>query len=565
MASGTPDNTGGGGERKAADTARAGSGTGPAAESAGESAGALRAAGRRAFGWRFVTPLFVGSALNPVNSSIIATALVPIATALHVSVGSTAVLVSALYLASAVAQPTAGKLAEEFGPRRVFLAGILLVMLGGVVGGFGQNLTMLLVARVLIGIGTSAGYPSAMVLIRGRASAAGLGSPPGGVLGGLAIAGMATAAIGPPIGGLLVGWAGWHAAFLINIPLALVALAMTVFWIPRDQGAGSGGPRRGVREIAGRIDLAGIVGFAGMMIALLVFVMALPAVNWIALVLVVVLGVPLVWWELRAGTPFFDLRGLAANGALLRTYLRSALTLLGVYTVMYGLTQWLEAGRGMSTREAGLFLVPMGVMSAVISRPLSRRNLVRGPLLAAAVSMLVASAGILFLSHSSPVVLIVVVSLLFGVVTGTTTVGNQTALYTQSPAAQIGTASGLLRTFGYLGSIASATITGTVFKHSVTDHGLHTVALVLVAAGAVVLVMTVLDRRLRPGRSTGTGTGTGMETGTGAEKQPLEPGDPGGRGSHGSRVGHGDLGGAGEAGGAGGVGGGEGAGRTPGA
>jgi MFS family permease len=141
--------------------------------------------GTNAFPWRFVTPLYMGSALNPINSSLIATALVPIAAAVHVSVGRTAVLVSALYLASAIAQPTGGKLAEEFGPRRVFLAGILTVLAGGLVGGFGQDLTTLVVARVLIGVGTSAGYPSAMLLIRRRADAAGLGAPPGSVLGGL--------------------------------------------------------------------------------------------------------------------------------------------------------------------------------------------------------------------------------------------------------------------------------------------------------------------------------------------------------------------------------------------
>src|ERR1700733_4388252 len=134
-----------------------------------------------AFGWRFVTPMFMGSALNPVNSSLIATALVPIAAAMGVSVGRTAVLVSALYLASSIAQPTAGKLAEEFGPRVVFLVGILLVLGGGLVGGFGTNLTMLVIARVLVGVGTSAGYPSAMLLIRRRSAAAGLDAPPGSV------------------------------------------------------------------------------------------------------------------------------------------------------------------------------------------------------------------------------------------------------------------------------------------------------------------------------------------------------------------------------------------------
>src|SRR5277367_4281856 len=152
--------------------------------------------GSNPFSWRFVTPMFMGSALNPVNSSLIATALVPIAAAMHVSVGRTAVLVSALYLASSIAQPTAGKLSEEFGPRRIFLGGILLVLAGGLLGGFAQNLTMLIIARVLIGVGTSAGYPSAMLLIRRRAAQAGLDAPPGSVLGGLVIAGMATPALG---------------------------------------------------------------------------------------------------------------------------------------------------------------------------------------------------------------------------------------------------------------------------------------------------------------------------------------------------------------------------------
>lgn len=410
-----------------------------------------------AFAWRFVTPLFVGASLNPVNSSIIATAIVPIARAMHVSVGGATVLVSCLYLASAIAQPTAGKLAEEFGPRRVFLIGILFVLLGGLVGGLGRNLPTLVVARVLIGVGTSAGYPSAMVLIRRRAASAGLAEPPGGVLGGLAIAGMVTAAVGPPIGGMLVGWLGWHAAFFINVPFTLVALAMTVRWIPRDPPTRVGP----AREIADRIDAAGIVGFGGAMTALLVFLMALPRPNWVALAFFVVFAVPLVWWELRAAAPFVDLRQLAANGALSRTYLRVALSLLGSYTVLYGVTQWLEAGRGLSAEQAGLFLLPMGAVSALVSRPLARRNLMRLPLFTAAVTMFVASAGILVMTAHSPVALVVAVTLVFGVAMGATVVGNQTAMYTQAPAGQIGTASGLFRTFSYLGSIASATVTAS--------------------------------------------------------------------------------------------------------
>src|SRR5271170_2747160 len=205
--------------------------------------------GSNPFSWRFVTPMLLGSALNPVNSSLIATALVPIAAAMHVSVGRTAVLVSALYLASSIAQPTAGKLSEEFVPRRVFLAGITIVLIGGVVGGVGQNLTTLITARVLIGVGTSAGYPSAMLLIRRRAESAGLDKPPGGVLGGLQIAGAATAALGLPLGGVLVGAWGWRATFFINVPVALVTLVMAVFGISPDAPARGS---RTAREVAAR-------------------------------------------------------------------------------------------------------------------------------------------------------------------------------------------------------------------------------------------------------------------------------------------------------------------------
>jgi MFS family permease len=467
------------------------------------------------FAWTFTAPLYVGSALNPINSSLIATALVPIATGLHVSVGSTSVLVSSLYLASAVAQPTAGKLAEVVGPRRVFLTGIVLVLLGGLVGGFGQGLAMLTVARVLVGIGTSAGFPSAMVLIRRRAADAGLDAPPGGVLGGVAIAGMATTAIGPPIGGLLIGAAGWRWAFLINIPVTAIAMAMAVRWVPEDPVRERG--TTGFRRVAERIDLPGVIGFAGSMTALMIFLMGLPQADWYALAAFVAVATPTVRWELRTARPFFDLRGLVANGALGRTYLRQAFTLLGVYTVMFGLTQWVEAGRGLSVEDAGLLMLPMGAVSALLSRPLARRNLVRGPLIASAVSVLVGSLGIVLLGSNSPVIMIVLVSLVFGVTGATSTVGNQTALYLAASPEEIGTASGLLRTFGYLGSIISAVIGSIVFRDGASDHGLHTIGFVLVAAGLVVLLLTVLDRSLM-GRRTDPRSTTATDTPT-KEKQ----------------------------------------------
>jgi MFS family permease len=453
-----------------------------------------------AFSWRFVTPLYMSSALNPINSSLIATALVPIARAMGVSVGATAVLISALYLASSIAQPTAGKLAEQLGPRRIFLFGILLVLVGGVVGGVGHSMATLTVARVLIGTGTSAGYPAAMVIIRRRAGWAGMSKPPGRVLGGLSIAGTVTVAIGPPIGGVLVAAFSWHSAFLVNIPVTVVALLLTTMWVPRDEPL----ERRPLREIAARVDISGIVLFGGAMSALLVFLLSLPAPNWIPLGIAVVLGVVLVLWELRAATPFIDMRLLVSNLALTRTYLRGALTLLAFYTVLYGLTQWLEAAHGLSTQEAGLVLLPMGIVAAVVSRPISARNLVRGPLVVGAASFVLATLAVTLFTSQTPVLAIVGVTLLFAITLGTTSVSNQTALYTQAPADQVGTAAGLFRTFSYLGSIASSTITGIVFRRSVTDSGLHLVAVILVGVSVAVLALTLFDRTVNNSAAKGT-------------------------------------------------------------
>ncbi len=451
-----------------------------------------------AFDARFVAPLLMGSTLNPVNSSVIATALVAIAAAVGVPVGQTSILISSLYLTSAIGQPTAGRLAEEFGPRRVFLVGIVIVLLGGVLGGIATNMPILVAARVLIGLGTSGGYPAAMLLIRRRAAAIGLEAPPGNVLSGLAIAGSVTVAIGPTLGGLLVGWFGWRAAFVVNVPVACIAFAMALCWIAKDPDVIRG---RRPREVLSHIDVLGVLGFGASMTALLVFLLGLPEPRWTALVLAVAFAAGLTFWELRAAHPFFDVRLLASNAALTRTYLRNALSLLGIYVMLYGLTQWMEAAHGLSAYAAGLVLLPMGLLSAVAARMVANYVNVRMPLILSGVLLVLGSdrlalpdqrhadhrdhrrdrrcsASCPASRQSSPI--------------------RQPRLYQSAPAEKVGTAAGLLRTFGYVGSIASATITGIAFRTRVSDAGLHEVSLTLIVVGAVVLLATVFDRHLKP-------------------------------------------------------------------
>jgi MFS family permease len=443
------------------------------------------------FSKRFVAPLYMGSTLNAINTSLLATALVPIATFMKIPVSQTTILVTVLYLASSIAQPTAGKLAEAFGPRKIFLVGILIVLLGGLIGGFGENLFMLIVSRVLIGLGTSTAYPSAMVLIRRRAEFAGLSEPPSSVLGALQIAGIVTSVVGLPIGGVLVYFLGWRTTFFINIPFALITLIMALFWVPRDVPAQSA---KSAKAIFSSIDGFGIIWFAATMISLLAFLFSLPDFVWIALVLTVIFGAFLIWWELRKERPFIDVRLLGKNMALSRTYIRLAGLTLCVYTVLYGLTEWLEAAKGLNSSTAGLLILPMSVISAVVAALVSRRNMVRSSLILAAGFSIAASVGVLFLSTGSSILFVVIITLLFGVTMGTMVIGNQTVLYMLVPANQIGTASGLFRTAGYIGSIASSATISVVFNKSVSDSGLHVIAITMIVASALALLLTVTDR-----------------------------------------------------------------------
>ncbi len=441
-------------------------------------------------GWRLVTPLLVGSALNPVNSSILATALAGIAKSFHVGVAATTVLVSSLYLASAIAQPTMGKLAEHLGPRRVFLTGMSLVAVAGVVGTLATNLPTLTVSRVLLGIGTAGGYPTAMMIVR-QLSDRDPELKTGGTLGALSAAGLVTAAVGLPIGGVLVAAAGWRTTFLINVPLALAGIALTLMWIPRDSGAAV---REPVAVILRKLDPLGMLLFACTITGALVFSGDLNHPDWPLLALTVALGVALVVRERSARHPFIDVRMLARNGSLSATYVRTAVTMLVPYAILYGLSQWLQESRGLSAIMIGLLLLPMSLLASVVAIPFSRRQLVRMPLLAAAGAALAGALVMVWFDDGTPVALVATVTLLFGVTTGLGSVGNQTALYAQAGPEQIGTASGLLRTFTYLGAILSSGLVGLAFGRTADDTGLHLLAFTLAGLAGLLLLTTIVSR-----------------------------------------------------------------------
>lgn len=150
---------------------------------------------------------------------------------------------------------TSGSLADRYGGRRVFLAGLVIFTAASVACGVSTNIMMLSVSRGVQGVGAAVLYAVGPALIgreflgRARGSAFGIF----GAGSGLAIA------LGPLIGGALTSGVGWRWIFLVNVPVGVVAFVLALLRMPA--GAGQG---------ARRVDWAGLVTFS-VGLALLVF------------------------------------------------------------------------------------------------------------------------------------------------------------------------------------------------------------------------------------------------------------------------------------------------------
>lgn len=440
-----------------------------------------------AFNRRLTIPLLLGATLNPINSSMIAIALVPIGAAFGASPAATAWLVSALYLATAIGQPVIGRLVDRFGARPLFLTGATLVGAAGVIGAAAPTLGVLIVARVLLGFGTSAQFPAAMHTVRGEAQRTGLKTP-SGILTALSIAAQSTMVIGPTLGGALIGVGGWRLVFAVNIPLALVCIWLGLRRLPKDAPIQI--------QTTSRIDLAGMGLFAAMLTSLLLFLMDLSFSHLYLLAIAAAVALMFVRKELHVGEPFIDLRVFGGNTPLLITYLRQTLTYVLTYCFIYGFTQWLEEGRGLSASAAGLVVLPTSLTAIIVAWFTGRRNGIRGKLLAGTTSMIAASAGLLVLNSGSAIWTLITVGLLAGATQGMNGLANQNALFRQADAARMGTASGLLRTFQYLGAILSSAAVAIVFHHGASSSGLHDLAVVMIGCGALLLAVVLADRSL---------------------------------------------------------------------
>jgi hypothetical protein len=236
--------------------------------------------------------------------------------------------------------------------------------------------------------------------------------------------------------------------------------------------------------------------FGATLVALLLFLMS-PHIDrlWLPGIAVVFLS-GFAWRELHCEDPFIELRMLAGNVPLMLSYTRAVLISLVNYCFLYGFTQWLEDGRGLSATHAGLVLLPMFAIAIAVSTTTGRRREIRAKLIVGQSVQVVVCAMLLIVSPASAIWLVLLVTVVLGVPQGLNNLAVQNAVYYQADPERIGASAGLLRTFLYLGAIAASAATGGFFGRSADSGGLHHLAVFMVVVSAVGLVITVLDRSL---------------------------------------------------------------------
>ena len=258
-----------------------------------------------------------------------------------------------------------GKLADMVGYKRVFIIGSLVLIIGATLAGSATNLPMLILFRVLQGVGGAMTQGTGMAIVVSTFPASERGKAIGLIM---TVVGTGAVA-GPAVGGILVSTLGWRSVFFLNVPLVLLGIAACLAILQ-----GGRGPQAGLGL---RFDWLGASLSAA---ALVVFLLAISnghSTGWDSPVIlagaagVLALMGSFIWWELHTSDPMLDLRLFQRRTF---TFGSSAafLAFLGSSGVLFLMPFYLQGVLGYSPLKAGLVVVPAALCMAVLG-PVSGR------------------------------------------------------------------------------------------------------------------------------------------------------------------------------------------------
>jgi len=179
----------------------------------------------------------LGSSMVFIDGTVVNVALPALQTNLHATVVDVQWVVEAYALFLAALLLVGGSLGDHFGRKRVYAVGVVLFAMASIWCGLAPNISQLIVARAVQGIGGALLVPGSLAIISASFKEEERGRAIGTWSGFTAI----TAAVGPVLGGWLIEHVSWRAIFFINVPLALMVLALVLLHVPESRDEESRG------------------------------------------------------------------------------------------------------------------------------------------------------------------------------------------------------------------------------------------------------------------------------------------------------------------------------------
>jgi EmrB/QacA subfamily drug resistance transporter len=395
--------------------------------------------------------------LTFLDNTVVSVALGSVQGELHAGVSALQWVVSAYALTFAGAMLAFGMVGDEFGRKRVMLIGVGIFCAGSLLAALAPNIGLVIAGRAVMGLGAAASEPGTLSMLRhlyteerSRTRALGVWT---------AVSGLALA-LGPVIGGALVGLWSWRGIFWFNLVFGLAALVAGLVVLPENSDPD-----------AHRVDIAGTVLGAAALTALVFAVIGgensgFAAPSVIALLCLSVLaGAAFFWWESRAAHPLLDLkflrvpRFLTANVVAFCAY-------FATFAVFFFTALYLEEVVGDTGYQIALVFLPMTVLMIVASLLAGRWTDPAGPRWSIFIGCLLFGAGLLLttvtLSPHPAYAPLAAALALTGIGIGATVVPITSAALSAVPPARSGMAASATNTSREIGAVTGVAILGAL-------------------------------------------------------------------------------------------------------
>jgi EmrB/QacA subfamily drug resistance transporter len=438
--------------------------------------------------WSPLVAVCLGGFVLLVDVTIVTVALPDMARSLNASFTGLQWVIDAYALALAALVLGSGALADHIGRKRTYIGGLAIFAIASLACGLAQNTEMLVISRAIQGIGGAAMLATTLAIVnviyQGKDRAIALG-----IWG--AVAG-AAAAVGPVLGGVLTEYLSWRSIFLVNLPIAAIAVWLTMRVVTESKN-----------EHARGMDIPGVVAFTASATALTYALIQAGEYGWgsartlgwlagglVALVVFVVI-------QSRSRNAMLDLN-------LFRTPTFSVVLLsamafnFAAFAYFPFLSIWLQQQLGLKPVGAGLAMLPLSAVAFVVAG-VAGRHLhsipFRYPI---GVGLILIGVGGLLLTTGGSWTAILPGMLVSGVGVALAGQALPGAIMATVPLQRAGMASGALNAFRQLGMALGVAVLGTVVSHGQSfTEGLESSYLVAGISGVAVGLVALLLVRAR--------------------------------------------------------------------